>query len=35
MLTEWQTMLADRAKAREYLLRSSMIAGLRAAAQVE
>jgi 2-polyprenyl-6-methoxyphenol hydroxylase-like FAD-dependent oxidoreductase len=35
MLTEWQAMLADRAKAREYLLRSSMIAGLRSAAQVE
>jgi 3-(3-hydroxy-phenyl)propionate hydroxylase len=35
MLTELQTMLADRAKAREYLLRSSMIAGLRSAAQVE
>jgi 3-(3-hydroxy-phenyl)propionate hydroxylase len=34
MLTEWQAMLADRAKARDYLLRSSMITGLRAAAAV-
>jgi 3-(3-hydroxy-phenyl)propionate hydroxylase len=35
MLTELQTMLADRAKARDYLLRTSMITGLRSAAQVE
>jgi len=35
MLTELQAMLADPAKARDYLLRSSMIAGLRSAAQVE
>jgi 3-(3-hydroxy-phenyl)propionate hydroxylase len=35
MLAEWQEMLADRARARDYLLRSSMIAGLRSAAQVE
>jgi 3-(3-hydroxy-phenyl)propionate hydroxylase len=35
MLAEWQRMLADPARAREYLLRSSMIAGLRAAAAVE
>jgi 3-(3-hydroxy-phenyl)propionate hydroxylase len=34
-LAELQAITADPARAREYLLRSSMIAGLRAAAQVE
>jgi 3-(3-hydroxy-phenyl)propionate hydroxylase len=35
MLAEMQAIAGDPARAREHLLRSSMISGLRAAAMVE